>query len=83
MITELGTGKADEIFVKAGRLAGSQFCANMLDRELGFNEFAAELQRVLKDQAIGILRIEKADMEKHGIHTCGCRGPGLFGSAFY
>jgi hypothetical protein len=63
IITELGVDKANDIIIKAGRLAGAQFCENLLNRELGFNEFIAQLQRVLKEQAIGILRIEKADME--------------------
>jgi predicted hydrocarbon binding protein len=35
----------------------------MLDRELDFDRFISQLQRVLKEQAIGILRIEKVDME--------------------
>ena len=64
LITELGVDKANDILIKAGRLAGAQFCENVLNRELGFNEFIAQLQRVLREQAIGILRIEKADMEK-------------------
>ncbi|MFH0726610.1 MAG: V4R domain-containing protein [Pseudomonadota bacterium] len=63
MITELGVEKANDIFIKAGRLAGAQFCENLLNRELGFNEFVAQLQGVLKDRRIGILRVEKADME--------------------
>ena len=63
MITELGVNKANDIIIKAGRLAGSQFCENMLNRELDFNEFVSQLQSVLREQAIGILRIEKADLE--------------------
>lgn len=63
MVTELGAHKANDIIVKAGRLAGEQFCMNVLDTTLGFNEFVAQLQRVLKEQAIGILRIERADLQ--------------------
>jgi len=63
LIAELGVDKANDILIKAGRLAGAQFCENLLNRELGFNEFIAQLQRVLREQVIGILRIEKADME--------------------
>ena len=63
MITELGVNKTNDIIIKAGRLAGRQFCENMLDTELNFDEFVSQLQRVLKEQSIGILRIEKADME--------------------
>lgn len=63
MIAELGVEKADELFIRAGRLAGAQFCRNLLDRDVGFQEFTAQLQRVLREQAIGILRIEEADQE--------------------
>jgi uncharacterized protein len=64
MIVELGVEKTNDIIIKAGRLAGRQFCENMLNRDLAFNEFVSQLQSVLKEQAIGILRIEKADLEK-------------------
>ncbi len=64
MISEIGVDKTNDIIVKAGRLAGFQFCENMLNKQLGFNEFAAELQRILKEQSIGILRIEKVDLQK-------------------
>ena len=63
LIAELGVEKANDIIVKAGRLAGAQFCQNMLDRDLDFNEFISQLQSVLREQAIGILRVEKADLE--------------------
>lgn len=63
MITELGVNKANDIIIKAGNLAGKQFCENMLNRELDFNGFISQLQNVLKEQAIGILRIEKVDLE--------------------
>ena len=60
---ELGVERANDITVKAGRLAGAEFCRNMLNTKLEFNDFIAELQRILKEQAIGILRIERADLE--------------------
>jgi uncharacterized protein len=63
LVSELGPGNASDIVVKAGRLAGVEFCNNMLDTSLGFNDFISQLQRVLKEQAIGILRIENADLE--------------------
>jgi predicted hydrocarbon binding protein len=63
MISELGANKINDIIIKAGRLAGRQFCENMLDRKLDFDEFLSQLQRVFKEQAIGILRVEKADFE--------------------
>lgn len=63
LITELGAERANEIIIKAGRLAGAHFCRNMLDKELDFNAFVAQLQTVLREQSIGILRIENADLE--------------------
>jgi uncharacterized protein len=64
MITELGVSKANDIIIKAGWLAGKQFCENMLDRGLDFNKFVSQLQSVLREQSMGILRIEKVDLEK-------------------
>ncbi len=64
LITELGVNRTNDIIIKAGRLAGTHFCQNMLNRELGFDEFVAELQRTLKEQTIGLLRVEKVDLEK-------------------
>jgi predicted hydrocarbon binding protein len=63
MITELGVSRTNDIIIKAGMLAGRQFCENLLNRELDLNEFVSQLQRVLREQAIGILRVEKADVE--------------------
>ena len=60
----VGTEKTDQIFYQAGALAGPEFYANMLTPTQDLNEFVRQLQQVLKDLAIGILRIEKADMEK-------------------
>ena len=60
---ELGIDRANDLVLKAGKLAGSEFCRNVLDTELGFEEFAADLQRKMKELSIGILRIEEADAE--------------------
>lgn len=64
LICDLGAQQADELFVKAGRLAGFHFCKNILDPALNPNEFLAALQQKLKELSVGILRIEKADFEK-------------------
>jgi predicted hydrocarbon binding protein len=50
-----------ELFVDAGRLAGQEFCKNLLNPSLPLNEFMAELHDKLIELSIGILRIEKAD----------------------
>jgi predicted hydrocarbon binding protein len=63
LITELGVKRANALFIKAGRLAGSLFCENLLNCQADFNEFVAQLQRVLKEQAIGILRMEMVDLQ--------------------
>lgn len=64
LITEYDPHTASQILVKAGWLAGSEFCRNVLDTKIEFNEFISDLQRKLKSMGIGILRVEKSDLEK-------------------
>jgi uncharacterized protein len=59
-----GGDAADELMVEAGKMAGTEFCKNLLNTELDFGPFIAELQARLKDLTIGVLKIEKADLEK-------------------
>jgi len=54
---------SQDIFVEAGRLAGYEFCQNILNKDLDYKDFLSELQKVLKESNIGILTIEKADFE--------------------
>jgi uncharacterized protein len=63
LIKEFGVEAADRVFYEAGRTAGRHFYANVITRKDNFNEFVANLQEVLRDLRIGILRIEKADLE--------------------
>jgi predicted hydrocarbon binding protein len=63
LVTEFDADTADTIFFKAGKLAGEQFCRNMLNTDLEFNEFVAELQTVLREQKVGVLRVEQADLD--------------------
>lgn len=60
----LGPEKTNELFVEAGFMAGSEFCKNVLDCSLDFNEFVANLTETLEKFGIGVLRVEKADLEK-------------------
>lgn len=60
---EYGQETSDELFRKAGRLAGSEFAKNVLDLTLDSNQFFSSLQGVLKDLKIGILRIEEVNEE--------------------
>jgi predicted hydrocarbon binding protein len=55
---------ADRIFYEAGRHAGKEFCNELITRKDDFNEFVVELQELLKNLKIGILRIEEADLDK-------------------
>lgn len=64
LIDYFGLEKAKEIFINAGRLAGIEFCKNVLDISLGLNEFIALLHNKLLELSIGVLVIEKADTNK-------------------
>lgn len=62
---EFGTAKADEIFYRAGLLAGREFCKHVIGRQDDFAGLVKRLQEALAEFNIGLLRIEKADPE-HG-----------------
>lgn len=59
----LGTAQTDEIFYQAGELAGRAFYKHLLGDVQDYNEFVKKLQQVLKEMGIGIMRVEKADLE--------------------
>ena len=56
--------KTMEVFRKAGYIGGYAFAEEFLNKDQDFNQFVAQLQQVLKEHMIGILRVEKADLEK-------------------
>ena len=58
---EFGTERANELFRKSGFLAGQEFAKNLLDLTLPLEQFVAQLQQVLRDLRIGILRIEEIE----------------------
>ena len=60
---EYGDEKTRETLVKAGLLAGREFCNNVLDVSLPLNKFIAQLHDALVDLSVGILRVEKSDVE--------------------
>ena len=62
----VGTAACDQLFYDAGIVAGHFFFENFLlgFKELPLNGFVGELQRILKELGVGVLRIEKADAEK-------------------
>jgi predicted hydrocarbon binding protein len=63
LIKDFGVEKADRIFYRAGETAGRHFYENLITKRGSFGEFIAELQEVLKQRKIGILRVEKGDVE--------------------
>lgn len=64
-ITEAYDGEtARRLLVAAGRKAGREFCRNVLDTGHDMPRFLAGLQKTLREWNIGILRIEKSDLER-------------------
>ncbi|MCK5536559.1 MAG: 4-vinyl reductase [Bacteroidales bacterium] len=63
MIIEFGVKKTDEIFYLAGKKAGMEIYKNLITKKDSFEEFIDNLQEILRELKIGILRIEKADFE--------------------
>lgn len=61
---EYGCEQASHLLREAGKLAGIEFCKNVLDKSLDFGGFVAQLQKKLAELRIGILRLESADMDK-------------------
>jgi predicted hydrocarbon binding protein len=63
LISEFDVKTANDILRKAGKLAGEQFCKNVLNTDLELSEFVAELQEALKDNKVGILKVEQIDFD--------------------
>ena len=59
----VGTEEPDAIFYQAGALAGKEFYAHKLEHQSDLNVFVRQLQEILKELGVGILRVEQADME--------------------
>ncbi|MBI4961798.1 MAG: 4-vinyl reductase [Desulfomonile tiedjei] len=64
LITRFDVQTANDLLKEAGKLAGMEFCKNVLTTGLGPDEFLADLQHRLKSFNIGILRVEQADLDK-------------------
>jgi len=56
---DFGHEKANDYFRRAGHLAGTQFAMNVLDLKVDFDTFVANLQKVLQELSVGILRMEE------------------------
>jgi predicted hydrocarbon binding protein len=63
LIRNFGVEVADRMFYEAGWNAGQRFYENMITRRESFEAFMSELQRLLKDMRVGILRVETADLD--------------------
>jgi hypothetical protein len=59
VLTEkLGIEETRKIFVEAGRLAGEEYCRQLLDTQLDLDRFLVELIKKLEEWKIGLLEIE-------------------------
>ena len=61
---EFDTGTADRIFYEAGEIAGKAIYENLVTQKDSFDAFIHDLQELLKKMKIGILRVERSDLEK-------------------
>lgn len=64
IIKECGVAKADVIFYQAGKLAGEHFYNRLLTKHQAFPDFISQLQAVLKELGVGMLRMEHSDLER-------------------
>jgi len=64
LVRTLSAEVAGKLFREAGKVAGREFCRNVMDGSLRLNEFIAQFQEKLIQLGIGILRIEKSNIAK-------------------
>jgi len=64
MEKHFGAEGTNDLFIKAGYKAGSEFCRNLLDCSLRMDDFLASLVDKMEQLGIGLLRVEKADLQK-------------------
>jgi predicted hydrocarbon binding protein len=64
MIQKFGVEAADQVLFEAGELAGREFCKALVTPTDDVNAFLKQVQDLLKDLKIGILRAESYDPEK-------------------
>lgn len=63
MLETMGAEKADELFRAAGWKAGHAFAKNLLNLNVDFDAFVAEMESKLKEYGIGLMRVETSDIE--------------------
>lgn len=59
---EFGTEKADQIFYRAGYVAGTHFFNHVIGPVSDLGVFVRKLQDALREMSIGILRVEEEDL---------------------
>lgn len=64
LVDSLGKEGSEWLMRRAGFRAGYALATNLLDVSVDFGTFVSQLQKTLKDLKIGILKIEKMDLEK-------------------
>lgn len=64
LIKNYDAATADRLFYEAGDTAGRAVYKKLLTPGTTFSEFVEELQELLKTMGIGILRVEKADLDE-------------------
>jgi hypothetical protein len=60
---KFGSDEADRIFFESGRLAGMHFYDALMPETRTLDEFVAQLQSLLRELAIGVLRVEEASSD--------------------
>lgn len=66
----LGTEETDKIFFEAGKLAGKSFYEHFLKGVTDAGDFVRQLQAVMKELKIGILRIESMSQDASNLTLC-------------
>jgi len=64
LIRDFGVEKADRAFFEAGKKAGQEYYKHILTAKEDLNLFFADIQKTMKDLAIGIFRVESTDAQK-------------------
>ena len=57
------TEESDRLLYKAGLLAGIKFCEKFIDKHDNLSKYISQVQQVLLDLNIGILRMERSNLD--------------------
>jgi len=63
LIRDFGVERANRVLFEAGEHAGREFSRNVVKEREDLDAYVAELQGLLRDKGIGILRVEDGDPE--------------------